>query len=164
MSEQTATVQSGFWGRLPPRLRPRDEEVAGSGNEWLIETTLLVLVGLLLAVATISDLGREVHINDRLTADLRTWRLYTGHDYHNISIEQELLAGTTGTSKRDTLCGNTAPGAPGVRTQICLVIDGPTHNDRREVLGGFYLPPEASDVHEHRYGCFGTVTAGLCAR
>jgi hypothetical protein len=164
MNDLDATAAQSPWDRLPPRLRPRERELRGSGNQWLIETTLLVLVGLLLAVATITDVGRQVHVNDRLTADLRTWRAYTGHDYHNLSIEQELRAETTSASKRDTVCGNTEPGPPGVRTQICLQIAGPTRAGRREVLGGWYLPPESSDIREHRYRCFGPSTAGLCAR
>ncbi len=79
------------WQRLPPWLRPRTVELKGGGNLRLIETTLLVLVGVVLATATVNDVARQVGINQRLIADLKTWRHYTGHDYHNISIDQEAL-------------------------------------------------------------------------
>ena len=52
--------------------------------------TLLILAGLLLAVATVNDLVQQTHVNHRLNADLRTWREYTGHDYKNVSTEQDL--------------------------------------------------------------------------
>jgi hypothetical protein len=47
----------------------------------LIETTILILFGLLLAGATVNDVVRQTHTNQRLIDDLRTWRVYTGHDY-----------------------------------------------------------------------------------
>ena len=48
---------------LSERLRPRSQERRGSGQLRLIETTLLVLVGIFLAVATINDVGRQAGIN-----------------------------------------------------------------------------------------------------
>lgn len=126
----------------------------------LVETTLLVLVGLLLAAATINDVVRQTHINHRLAADLRTWRAYTGHDYHNISIDQELLGLN---SQREVLCANTSPGPPGARTQLCLEIWGTAVKGVRTVHGGWYLPPYAADLRIHRYGCFGAAVAeGMC--
>ena len=88
------------------RARP---SCAGSGRTRLIETTLLVLAGLLLAIATVNDVARQTHVNHRLIADLRTWRAYTGHDYHNLSISQQLLGEA---SRREVVCGNTSPGPP----------------------------------------------------
>jgi hypothetical protein len=126
----------------------------------LIETTLLVLVGVLLAAATINDVVRQTHVNHRLVADLRTWRGYTRHDYVNISIDQETLGIE---SQREILCGNTSPGPPGSRTQICLEIWGPTVDGKRTVHGGWYLPPYHADVPEARYGCFGS-GVGMCPR
>ncbi len=163
MSELPATTPAGsFWDRLPPRLRPRDNEVVGTGRLRLIETTLLLIVGVLLAVATINDVARQTGINHRLTADLKTWRTYTAHDYKNISISQELMGIRT---QRDVVCGNTTGGAPKTRTQICLVVAGPTRSSRRQVRGGWYLPPNTDDnLRKYRYGCFGAVTAGLCAK
>jgi len=126
----------------------------------LIETTLLVLIGLLLAAATINDVVRQAHVNQRLIADLSTWRRYTGHDYVNISIDQETLGADSG---REILCGNTSPGPPGARTQVCLEIWGPVVTGVRSVYGGWYLPPYTEDLHAKRYGCFGAaIAAGLC--
>jgi hypothetical protein len=162
MSAEPVTAEPQGWGWLPERLRPRSSELPGSGNQRLIETTLLLLVGLLLAIATINDVVRQTGVNERLIADLRTWRSYTHHDYHNVSADQELLGITT---HRDVVCGNTTPGAPKARTQICLVMTGPTHGGRRRVSGGWYLPPGTEDdSKQKRYGCFGSITTGLCER
>jgi hypothetical protein len=125
----------------------------------LIETTLLVLAGLLLATATVNDVVRQTHVNHRLIADLRTWRAYTGHAYHSVGIEQDIY----GHSDREIVCGNTAPGAPKTRTQVCLEVAGPVRGGRRTVQGGYYLPPKVEDFRRYRYGCFGAATpARLC--
>ncbi len=126
----------------------------------LIETTVLVLAGLLLAVATVNDVVRQTHVNHRLIDDLRTWRAYTRHDYHNLSIEQTVFGETSTT---DVVCGNTVPGAPKARVQICLVVGGSVIDGRRAVRGGWYLPAYASeDLPGVRYGCFGAAGAGMC--
>jgi hypothetical protein len=128
---------------------------------WLIESTLLVLVGLLLAIATINDVVLQARVNHRLVADLRTWRRYTGHDYKNVSVGQDRHGHTT----RDIACGNVSPGAPKARTQLCIVLTGPVRHGRRAALGGFYLPPGVDDVSSYRYGCYGSArAAGLCPR
>ncbi len=128
----------------------------------LIETTVLVLAGLLLAAATLNDLHRQVHINQRLIADERTWRGYTGHDYHNLSIDQMLLGEGT---EREVVCGNTAPGAPHARVQLCLAIWGAVVKGKRPVHGGWYLPAKVEDdVRKARYGCFGGASEGMCPR
>ena len=126
----------------------------------LVETTLLVLAAVLLAVATVYDVGRSMSINHRLVADLRTWRHYTGHDYHNISIDQQTFGLDT---QREVLCGNTSPGPPEARTQMCLAIWGPVVNGRRSVHGGWYLPPRSVDLPANRYGCFGPGRSGYAA-
>jgi hypothetical protein len=150
------------WQFLPPRLRPRTEESKGRGDLRLIETLVLVLVGIVLATATINDLARQASINHRLVADLATWRHYTGHDYRNVAIDQETLGAS---SQREVLCGNTSPGAPKSRTQICLTIWGPVVNGMRAVHGGWYLPAHVeNDVSSERYGCFGVGAQGRCAR
>jgi hypothetical protein len=126
----------------------------------LIETTLLVLFGFLLATATVNDVARQTHVNQRLIDDLRTWRAYTHHDYHNLSIEQTLFGER---SQREVVCGNTSPGAPKARVQLCLAIWGPVVNGRRTVHGGWYLPPGTEeDLRRHRYGCFGPASSGIC--
>jgi hypothetical protein len=159
-SEERLPDAQRHWERLPAWLRPRMSEQRGSGRLWRIEATLLVVVGLFLAVAVVNDLAREVRINHRLIADLTTWRHYTHHDYINISIDQETLGANSG---REVLCGNTSAGPPGSKTQICLAIWGPTVEGRRTVHGGWYLPPYYEDVRSKRYGCFGDVR-GLCPR
>jgi hypothetical protein len=128
---------------------------------WLAETTLVLLAGVLLAVATVNDLVRQTHVNHRLVADLRTWREYTGHKYRNLSISQD----TRGLSTREVVCGNTTPGAPKARTELCLVITGPVSHGRRAVRGGWYLPPEVEDLSRYRYACFGSPKEqSLCRR
>jgi hypothetical protein len=162
MSQTPAGIQQEPGGRVPAWLSPRSIEPPGSGRTRLIETTLLVLLGVLLAVATVNDLARQRDVNHRLIADLHTWRVYSGHDYRDLSIEQELLG--TSASQREVVCGNTTPGAPKTRTQLCLAVWGPTRDGRREVHGGWYLPPESEDLRSARYGCFGPGAEGICPR
>jgi hypothetical protein len=151
----------GFGAVLPTRLGPRDGERRGTGRTRLIETTLLLLTGLLLAIATVNDVVLQTHVNHRLVADLRTWRAYTGHDYHNVAPERDIFGHTT----RDYVCGNNTPGPPKERVQICLVITGPVRHGRRAVHGGWYLAPKTEDLRRNRYACFGSATTqGLCRR
>ncbi len=152
-SPAPAPAGPGFGARLPGWLRPRDSEAPGQGRTRLIETTLLALVAVVLMIATVNDLVLQTHVNHRLTADLLTWRVYTGHDYKNLSVEQDIY----GHSTREVVCGNTTPGPPKERTQLCLAITGPvTVDGRRAALGGWYLPPKTEDQRRERYGCFGT--------
>ncbi len=128
----------------------------------LIETTLLVLAGVLLATATVNDVFRQAHVDHRLIADLSTWRTSTGHDYHNLTVQQTVFGENSTT---DVVCGNTTPGAPKTKVQICLVIAGPTVDGRREIRGGWYLPANTEeDLTRSRYGCFGPYGAGRCPR
>ncbi len=154
-----ATAPTRAFGRLPAWLRPRDVEARGTGRMRLVETTLLLLAGLLLAVATVNDVVLQTHTNHRLVADLRTWREYTGHDYKNLSAEQDQRGHTT----TEVVCGNTVPGPPKERIQLCLQMTGPVIHSRRAARGGWYLPPKAEDLRHSRYGCFGEAkSAGLC--
>jgi hypothetical protein len=146
---------------LPRWLRPRTSEAPGTGRTRLVETTLLVLVGVLLAVATINDLVRQTDVNHRLVADLASWRAYTGHRYHNLFVDQEVFGAS---SKRDVVCGNTSPGPPKERIQLCLVMTGTVRAGRRTVAGGWYLPPGSEDQSYQRYACFGPAARGLCPR
>jgi hypothetical protein len=159
--EQGPVAERGSIARLPGWLRPRSEESPGSGQLWLVETTLLLIAGLLLAIATVDDVVLQTHVNHRLVADLRTWRAYTGHDYRNLTISQDIYGHTT----REIVCGNTTPGAPKQRVQLCLEITGQVRNGRRTVRGGWYLPPRAEDLRSKRYGCFGVAAQeGSCPR
>jgi hypothetical protein len=161
MSDATTPARHDRFSTLPAWLRPRGRELPGSGRLRLIETTLLVLLGLLLAIATVNDVVRQTHTNHRLIADLATWRAYTGHPYHNLSIEQEPFGAA---SHHEVICGNTSPGAPKARTQLCLVIFGSISGGRRTVHGGWYLPPRVEDVRADRYACFGAASQGMCPR
>jgi len=151
------------WARLPAALRPRPQrEHEVHGRIWRVETVVLLAVFALLATATVNDLVRQTHINHRLIADLATWRTYTRHDYKNVGVDQQTMGIQT---KRDVVCGNTEGGPPNSKTQICLVVTGPTVDGRRTVSGGWYLPPYTDDdVQSVRYGCFGSVTMGRCPR
>jgi hypothetical protein len=154
-----AAPQPSGWSRLPAWARPREREHRGLGSLHLAETTLLVLFGALLAIATAGDVVQQTRANHRLVADLATWRAYTGHDYHTIAVEQDIKEHST----RDTVCGNTSPGGPQQRTQLCLRIAGGVTHGRRRVTGGYYLPPHSEDEARLRYGCFGSAQeAGLC--
>jgi hypothetical protein len=124
-----------------------------------IETVVLLAAAILLVTATVNDLVRQAGINHRLVADLDSWRTYTGRPYRNLTISQELL-GTR--SKHEVVCGNTTPGPPQGRTQICLAIWGPVLAGRRTVHGGWYLPAGSEDAAKDRYGCFGDVPRRLC--
>lgn len=147
--------------RLPEWARPRESEQRGLGSLRLAETTLLILFALLLAIATVDDVVQQTHVNHRLVADLATWRAYTHHDYKSVGVEQDIKRHTT----NDVVCGNTSPGGPKERTQLCLRVSGPVHADRRRVTGGYYLPPRGEDLAHLRYGCFGSaVPAELCPR
>ncbi|HVR06111.1 MAG TPA: hypothetical protein VMS02_08710 [Solirubrobacteraceae bacterium] len=161
MSEPPPASPAPGWSWMPEWARPRDRERRGLGSLRLAESTLLVLFAVLLAIATVNDVVQQTHVNHRLSADLATWRAYTGHDYHTIGVEQDIVEHST----RDTVCGNTSPGSPGQRTQLCLRMSGAVRAGRRAVTGGYYLPPHGEDERRLRYGCFGSAsTAGLCPR
>jgi hypothetical protein len=158
-SNSPANARERRFARLPEALRPREREARGSGRLWRVETVVLLVVGLLLAIATVNDVVLDTHTNHRLNADLRTWRAYTGHHYKNVATEQDVLHYTT----TDVVCGNTTPGPPKQRIQICLQMTGPVVHGYRAARGGWYLPPRAEDLHRYRYGCFGPPKAqGRC--
>ncbi len=160
MSSSAGASRPGPIGRrLPGWARPLDSERRGSGSVRRVEATIVILFGLLLAVATVNDLVQQTHVNHRLAADLLAWRTVTGHDYINLAIEQDVKRYTT----RDIVCGNVSPGAPGERAQICLRLTGPVIEGKRAVSGGYYLPPKLTDASRNRYACFGSAaSAGLC--
>lgn len=161
MSDPRATSEGALLGRLPEWARPLKQERHGLGSRRLAESTILILIGLFLAVATVNDVVLQTHVNHRLSADLLTWRTVTGHDYVNLDTEQDIKTHTT----RDTVCGNVSPGAPGERAQLCLTLVGPVVSGLRTVSGGYYLPPYHPDLYGNRYACFGvTMQEGLCGR
>jgi hypothetical protein len=161
ITREVASPITPRFQRLPPWARPREAAPSGSGRMHRVETVVLLLVALLLSIATVNDLVLATHTNHRLVADLHTWRTYTGHDYHSVSVEPDVRHHTT----RDVVCGNTSPGAPGERIQLCLQLSGPIVNGRRAAPGGWYLPAKAEDLPSNRYGCFGTAkTQRSCSK
>jgi hypothetical protein len=159
VNDVPTTSAEGIWARLPEWARPLDRERHGLGSRRLAESTILILIGLFLVVATVNDVVLQTHVNHRLSADLATWRKATGHNYVNIDTEQDIKTYTT----RDTVCGNVSPGAPGERAQICLNVVGPVVSGVRTVTGGFYLPPYHPNLYGNRYACFGLAKQqGLC--
>jgi hypothetical protein len=161
MSAPREPFANGLIARLPEWARPRESERRGMGSLRLAETTILILVGVFCAIATVNDVVSQTHVNRRLNADLRTWRTVTGHDYHSVGVEQDVIKYTT----KDTVCGNTSPGAPGERTQLCLTLVGPTIHGMRVISGGYYLPPYVPNDPLERYACFGTsAETGLCGK
>ncbi len=159
MSDPEVRAEGGLGSYIPAWARPLEHERRGLGSLRLAETTILILLGVFLAVATVNDVVRQTNVNHRLTADLRTWRTVTGHDYRNLAMEQDQQTHTT----RDTICGNVSPGAPGEHAQLCLTIVGSVVSGVRTVSGGYYLPPRSIDIADNRYGCFGApVAVNLC--
>jgi hypothetical protein len=147
--------------QLAAEARAREGEPPRGGRRWLLESTVLALAGVLLLIATVNDVVLQTHVNHRLVADLRTWRLYTAHNYRNLSVSQDVRGHTT----RDVVCGNTSPGGPRERVQLCLEMTGPVIGGRRAVHGGWYLPPKAEDLRASRYACFGSAKrARRCPR
>jgi hypothetical protein len=160
MSEPPTAAKREAWGWLPEWARPLERERRGLGSLRLAETTILILLGIFLAVATVNDVVQQAHVNHRLKADLLTWRTVTGHDYVNLATEQDVKTYST----RDIVCGNVSPGAPGERAQVCLMLTGAVVSGKRSVSGGYYLPPYKADLRANRYKCFGLAAeTDLCA-
>jgi len=159
MSAPQAGSVGESYGWLPEWARPLQDEKRGLGSVRLVESTILVLLGIFLAVATVNDVVQQTHVNHRIVADQLTWRTATHRNYHEITTEQDVKTHTT----RDVVCGNVSPGGPDEHTQICLVLVGSVHNGLRQVSGGYYLAPETVDIARHRFACFGgPAQAGLC--
>jgi hypothetical protein len=128
--------------------------VSSSKRLWRIETVVLVVLGLFLAIASLNDLVWSVDDNTRLVADQMTWRHYTNRDYYNVSAGALVTGQPT-----DISCANSSPGPPGERRQICILMVGPIKDGLRTVTGGFQLPARTGDFPRNRYGCYGSATA-----
>lgn len=156
----TVTEQPGVRAGWRERLRPRDDDHGGRGRLYRTETLVLALVAVVLAVATVYDVVRQVHVNNRFRADLVSWTVITGRRDRHAIIEQDAKTYTT----RDVVCGKTAssPSAPAL---VCLIFRGPVKGGRRSSIGGYYVLKSgrhknaAFDAARYRYGCFGDATA-----
>jgi hypothetical protein len=149
--------------RRPRRwLAPRAQGTGGGLRLRRIETVVLSLVALVFAVATTYDLTRQVHIDNRLHADLVSWQAITGENYTNAYVELDAKHYTT----RDIVCGWAPRVDPWETSQACLIFTGPVHGWRREAVGGYYVAAlgslekrQAFDRARYRYGCFGDAAA-----
>jgi len=126
------------------------------------ETIFLLLVALVLAVATIYDLSRQVGIDNRLHADLMSWQAITGERYTHAVVELDAKHYTT----RDVVCGWLPRVDPRTRAMECLIFTGPVHGWSRLATGGYYVVGtgpakgrKASDQARYRFGCFGDAAA-----
>lgn len=140
--------------RLPSWLRPADSEdqARPAGRRRRIEAIVLIVVAALISVGTVYDLTREVKVDDRLTADIETWRHVTGIHDEEVAVEQDLASYST----VDTACASLHESKKLVRSRICVMLDGPIVGNERHVMGGFYLPPYLPLGPNDRYGCFGS--------
>jgi hypothetical protein len=141
--------------RLPAWLRPvdrEDETARPARRRHRIEAVALAVLAAVICVATVYDLTREVKVDDRLTADIETWRHVTGIPDEEVAVEQDLASYST----VDTACASVHESKKLVRSRICVMMDGPIIDNRRHVMGGFYLPPYLPLGPNDRYGCFGS--------
>jgi hypothetical protein len=138
---------------LPPFLGPRPQSQADPAGRDLraIETVIIVLLGLLLAAASVDDVAHQVRLNKRTSADRVTWRAYAHANIKHLDV-RTLEHGTT-----DFVCRSTTTVAADAAAEIrlCLMVGGPTVDNKRTVDGGYYIPVRAPDRYTYRYGCFG---------
>jgi hypothetical protein len=133
--------------------------MSGKGTRWRIETIVLLVIAALITVATVYDLTREVKVDDRLTADIETWRHVTGLKNEEVAIEQDLASYST----NDTACGSVVESKSKPSVRVCVMLEGPVAENKRDAVGGFYLPMYLPLGPNDRYGCFGsTVGRHFC--
>lgn len=139
-------------------LRRSDANAAGPANAdlRLVETAIVIVAGLVLAVATVNDIGRAVHINERLRIDAHTYRYYM-HTQRGVATSIRKVAVTPAVQGKVDVACSPPPGGP--RGSTCLVIGGPVHpsasGQQRAVLGGYELLPRQRNRYYARFGCFG---------
>ena len=143
-------------------LRRSDANAGGPANPdlRLIETAILIVAGLVLAVATANDIGRSVHITERLKIDAHTYRYYMHTQGHVTKSIRKVPVTPAIYSKVDVAC-SPPPGGP--RASTCLVIGGAVHaspsGQVRDVIGGYRLLPGSRNRYAARYACFGVSAA-----
>jgi hypothetical protein len=139
--------------RLPPVLQPRAVDDGGGPGRRAAELAVLLVLGLLLAAATVDDVVHQVRVDERIAVDKTTWIAYTHHPLKKIFIKTGV--GTT----TDVGC---APPATGASYRLCLILSGPS-SPRRMVRGGYRLPLIGDNRFGRRYACFGSALGdGLC--
>ncbi len=120
-----------------------DSELPGRGELRLVEGVVLVLVGLLLAVATVDDVARQAGINHRLDADLRSWRRYTHHDYKNVGDRPGTARRRDRARRRLRQRRSRARRTSGPRSASSS--RARRRGGLRTVAGGWYLPAKTAD-------------------
>ena len=149
--------------RQPPAwlrwlLRRSDANADGPSNPdlRLIETAVLLVAALVLAVATVNDIGRSVHITERVKVDQHTYRYYM-HTQGGVATSIRKVSITPGAGTKIDVACSPPPGSS--RGSSCLVIGGPVGGagaqHLRTVEGGYRLLPNARNRYVARYGCFG---------
>lgn len=139
-------------------LRRSDANAAGPANRdlRLLETAALIVAGVLLAVATVNDIGRAVHITQRVKADQHTYRVYM-HTRGGVATSIKKVDVTTAQRGKIDIACSPSPG--GQLASSCLFISGPIRGRsptwQRTVIGGFTLLPHRRNFYRARYGCFG---------
>ena len=157
----TVAEQPGRPAGWRERLRPVDDDHGGRGRLYRAESIILALIALILAVATVYDVVRQVHISERTHADLASWEAITGRHDRRAIVEQDAKTYTT----RDVVCGRTAAFTRSAPVAFCLIFQGPVRAGRREATGGYYVLKsgrrrnQVVDKARYRYGCFGTARA-----
>ncbi len=155
MSSTSATAETTRRPRLPAWIapRPQSDRDPASRDVRAIETTILVLLGLLLAAAVVWDVVLQVRLNKREFADRVTWLAYA----HVADIKTRLDIRPLERGTTDYVCRATSTNATQALHQVrlCLMISGPAVRGRRHVDGGYYIPPKRRDLYSYRYGCFG---------
>ena len=157
-----ASTRRRFGERLPPWLAPRENKPTSPrrGLQRMLETTALIVVGIVLAVAAIYDLSYDVGNDHRMAADVATWTQFTGQKPVTIWAHPVSVGQTT-----DVSCGSVALGPSVNETQVCLVLVGRVRNGLRTIFGAWQLPWGDADHIADRFGCVGgAVSPKWCPR
>ncbi len=157
-----AAPASDWTSPLPRWARPGPQDPTGDPASYItrtLETAFAILIGIVLAVAVVHDVKRQVDINQRVAADKRSWYAFAVAHHQPLAVQQHtrvgvrlLLRGSTDFPCQPT--GLTRAVARG-QHRLCLMIAGPIVNGYRTVQGGYYIAASHEDRYINRYGCFG---------
>ena len=135
----------------------------GSGRHVADRDDALVLVGLLLAIATVNDVVLQTHVNHRLDRrPAHVARLHRPRLQERLDRTGRLRT----TRRRDVVCGNTAPGPPKERIADLPADDRPGRAAAAARSHGAGTCRRSTKTSSrYRYGCFGSTKAqGACPR
>jgi hypothetical protein len=122
---------------------------------------ILVLVGIVMAVATAAEVGASYQLRTREPEDRQALlahikRVTPGRRYGPAKVEQ-------GIKGFDVICADRLE-RPKARYRLCLVVrrHGPI---AERTVGGYFQPARAFVLKTARYGCFGkAVSLKLCGK